>query len=100
MAQCRCFYHWTSTFFSISSKEYADALLDEIYGCFKYIGIPIDTIMKMPTQTRKYFISRHNKECEETNKKYSNENSSNITGEATSEFTKMSMTDYKRLGPR
>lgn len=87
-------------FFSISSKEYANSLLDEIYGCFKYIGIPIDTVMKMPTQVRKYFISRHNRECDDLNRKYSNESSSNITGEGTEEFTKMSMADYKRLGPR
>jgi hypothetical protein len=87
-------------FFSISSKEYADALLDEIYGCFKYIGIPIDTVMSLPTQTRKYFISRHNYECEKQNKSYSNQPSSSITGEATNEYTKMSMNDYKRLGPR
>ena len=87
-------------FFSISPSEYADALLDEIYGCFKYIGIPIDTVMNMPVQTRKYFISRHNKDCEEMNSKYGNNNSSTFTGEATDMYSQMSIADYKRLGPR
>ena len=84
-------------FFSISPNEYADALLDEIYGCFKYIGIPIDTVMNMPVQNRKYFISRHNHDCEELNKKYSSDKGATFSGEATSEFTKMSMNDYKYL---
>jgi hypothetical protein len=55
-------------FFSISPNDYADALLDEIYGCFKYIGIPYDTVMNMPIQNRKYFIARHNHDTEELNK--------------------------------
>ena len=87
-------------FFSISPNEYADALLDEIYGCFKYIGIPIDTVMKMPVQNRKYFISRHNRDCEEMDEKYNHNESINVSGEATNTYTQMSMTDYKYLGPR
>jgi hypothetical protein len=86
-------------FFSISPNDYANALLDEIYGCFKYIGIPVETVMNMPVQNRKYFISRHNKDCEEINSKYGN-NSSTFTGEATDIYSQMSINDYKRLGPR
>lgn len=84
-------------FFSILTDDYANALLDEIYGCFKYIGIPIDTVMNMPVQNRKYFISRHNRDCDELNKKYTNDNSINITGEGTSQYTQISMNDYKYL---
>lgn len=87
-------------FFSISPNEYAEALLDEIYGCFKYIGIPIDTVMNMPVQNRKYFISRHNHDCEEMDKKYNHDSSISVSGEGTAEYTQMSMTDYKYLGPR
>lgn len=82
-------------FFSISPDEYGDALLDEIYGCFKYIGIPIDTVMNMPIQNRKYFISRHNNECDELNRKYSRDKSINVTGEGTENYTKISMVDHK-----
>jgi hypothetical protein len=87
-------------FFSISPNDYADALLDEIYGCFKYIGIPIDTVMNMPVQNRKYFISRHNRDCEEMDKKYNHDNSISVSGEATNAYTQISMTDYKYLGPK
>ena len=84
-------------FFSISPDEYAESLMDELYGCFKYIGIPYDTLMNMPIQNRKYFISRHNKDCEELDRKHKGSNSMTLTGEATKEFTEMSMADYKRL---
>ena len=87
-------------FFSMSPNDYADALLDEIYGCFKYIGIPIDTLMNMPIQNRKYFISRHNHDIEEMDKKYNNNNSITATGESTKNYTQMSLTDYERLGYR
>ena len=85
-------------FFSISPNDYAEALLDEIYGCFKYIGIPIDTVMNMPIQNRKYFISRHNRDCEEQDRKYNKNNDINVSGEGTTQYTQMSMTDHKRLG--
>lgn len=35
-------------------------LKEEIWGCFKYIGIPLDEIMKMPVGDRKFFIMKHN----------------------------------------
>jgi hypothetical protein len=84
-------------FFSISPDDYGNALLDEIYGCFKYIGIPIDTVMNMPIQNRKYFIMRHNAECEELNNRHSNEKNINMTGEATSKYSEISISDYKYL---
>jgi hypothetical protein len=84
-------------FFSISPNDYAKALLDEIYGCFKYIGIPIDTVMNMPVQNRKYFISRHNHDTDELNKKYGNNDTVSTTGEGTLSYTQMSMTDSKHL---
>lgn len=37
-------------------------LKDEIWGCFKYIGIPMEEIMRMPIQDRKYYILKHNEE--------------------------------------
>lgn len=96
MALCQYFYRWTTIFFSISPDDYANALMDEIYGCFKYIGIPIDTIMNMPIQNRKYFIYRHNRDCDELNKS-NNGDVITITGEATDVYSKISMTDYKHL---
>lgn len=54
----------------------------------------------MPVQNRKYFISRHNRDCEEMDRKYNNEPSINVSGEGTAEYTQMSISDYKYLGPR
>jgi hypothetical protein len=34
---------------------------EEIWGCFKYIGIPMDTLMNMPISDRKFYIMLHNK---------------------------------------
>lgn len=73
--------------------------MDEIYGCFKYIGIPIQTVMNMPVQERKYFISRHNKDCDEMNKKHGDSKSITVTGEATESYSKISMADHKYLNP-
>lgn len=53
--------------------------------------------MNMPIQNRKYFIAKHNKDCEDINNKHSNTNSSTLSGDATSTFTKMSMSDYNRM---
>lgn len=47
-------------------EDYEKRLKDEIYGCFKYIGIPIETVYNMPIQDRKYFILKHNAEQEES----------------------------------
>lgn len=59
-----CFCNLTSTFFSTLPDDYEQRLQDEIYGCFKYIGIPIETVYHMPVQNRRYFIMRHNAEQE------------------------------------
>lgn len=59
-----CFCNLTSTFFSTLPDDYEKKLKDEIYGCFKYIGIPIETVYHMPVQDRRYFIMRHNAEQE------------------------------------
>jgi hypothetical protein len=48
-------------------SEYERSLRDEIWGCFKYIGIPMETVMRLPIQERKYYIHKHNKEVEESN---------------------------------
>jgi hypothetical protein len=39
-------------------------LKDEIWGCMHYMKIPMETVMKMPVQDRRYFIQKHNQEQE------------------------------------
>lgn len=53
-------------------------LMEEIWGCFKYIGIPIDTLYKMPTRNRKYFIQLHNGETQKENAKHNKHNKSSM----------------------
>lgn len=45
-------------------SNYERILQDEIYGCFKHIGIPIETVYNMPVHVRRYFIMKHNEEQE------------------------------------
>ena len=54
----------------------------------------------MPVQERKYYISRHNKDCDEQNKRNSGTKAITTTGEATAAYTEISMSDHKYLGPR
>ena len=61
MAHRKCFYRLTSLFFSILPSNYEKSFKEEIWGCFKYIGIPMDTLMNMPIADRKYYIMLHNK---------------------------------------
>ena len=45
-------------------SNYERILKDEIWGVFRHIGIPIETVMAMPIQDRRYFIQKHNMEQE------------------------------------
>lgn len=61
MAHRKCFYHLTTLFFSTFPSDYEKFFKEEIWGCFKYIGIPMETLMNMPIADRKYYIMLHNK---------------------------------------
>lgn len=62
MALSEPFSNLTNSFFLISPDEYEANFREEIWGCYKYIGIPIETIYSMPIQERKFYIQRHNLE--------------------------------------
>lgn len=61
MALRQCFYRLTNLFFSILPEEYEKSFKEEIWGCFKYVGIPMDILMTMPIADRRYYIMMHNK---------------------------------------
>jgi hypothetical protein len=67
----------TTLFFSTLPNEYEKSFKEEIWGCFKYIGIPMETLMNMPIADRKYYIMLHNKtekgSSEDDNEMMSNE---------------------------
>ena len=52
----------TNLFFSTLPNNFERNLKEEIWGCFKYVGIPLDTIMNMPIADRKFFITMHNRD--------------------------------------
>lgn len=96
MAQLKPFSNLTNIFFSISPNQYEYNFKEEIWGCYKYIGIPLETIYAMPIQERKYYIQRHNleqKKEEEAMKQAENANNSSpndttISGEMLNAFAK------------
>lgn len=84
-----------ATLFSGVLPEYESQLKEELYGCFKFIGIPLDVLYKMPVRDRKYFILRHNKYIEEENSKLNKSN--RIDGSAINNFSQMDQSMQKAL---
>lgn len=76
--------------FSSISPDYERNLKDELYGCFKYIGIPFDILNKMPIRDRKFYIAKHNGIVEDEIRKERGD--SRIDGEMINKFT-----DYSQL---
>lgn len=60
---------------------------DELFGCFKHIGIPFQVLEKMPVRDRKFYIAKHNGIVEEEEKK---EKGNTIDGEMINKYTDMS----------
>lgn len=78
-------------------SDYERILKDEIWGMFKHIGIPMETVMSMPIQDRRYYIQKHNHEQEahataETQSKNSGTNK--ISGDI-NEFARMEQANAK-----
>lgn len=76
MALLTCFCPLTNMFFSTLPSEYDRYYKEEIWGCFKHIGIPMETLMKMPIQDRKFYIYKHNTEQNELMNSSNNKNGS------------------------
>ena len=93
-----CFYNLTNTYFSILPNEFEKNLKDEIWGCFKYIGIPMETIMNMPIQDRKYYIMKHNTDEEELKQEIEGGGGEThtIEGEALNTYAKITQNDPLR----
>ena len=74
--------------FSGISPNFAQALREELFGCFKYIHIPYSELMNMPTKDRKYYIKRHNEVTKEEN---SHSNGIELGGDAINNVADMAM---------
>lgn len=60
---------------------------DELFGCFKHIGIPFNILEKMPVRDRKFYIAKHNGIVEQENEEAKGKS---IEGEMVNKFTDMS----------
>jgi hypothetical protein len=76
--------------------------MDELWGCFKHIGMSWDMIMKLPIQDRRNLIYKHNIEQEETNKENNNERGDSTTryyeGESINTFARMEQSNMRKGG--
>ena len=92
MAHLKHFLSGTILFSSIS-PNFERNLKDELYGCFKYIGIPFDVLDRMPVRDRKFYIAKHNGITEEENSKNRNENT--INGELINTYANLHQLNEK-----
>ena len=91
----------TNFYFSISPSDYAKNLLDEIWGCFKHVGMPWDMIMKLPIQDRRALIHKHNREQEAINNEVNGEYSASnrkYEGESLNTFARLEQSNQRRGG--
>jgi hypothetical protein len=79
--------------FSSISPEYERALKEELFGCFKYVGIPLDVLDKMPVRDRKFYIAKHNQYVEQENQARNSGNASST--EAIEGFTSLEQDQIK-----
>lgn len=93
MAHLKPFLNGTILFSSIS-PNYERNLKDELYGCFKYIGIPFDILDRMPVRDRRFYISKHNNVIETEASKASDQNK--IGGESINAYAKLEQEKLKQ----
>ena len=91
MAPLTPFCNLTNIYFSTLPSEYEEQLNEEIWGCFRQIGIPYDTLMNMSIRKRKDLIFRHNREYEEMQSKQGGSKTTTISGEMINQFAMMEM---------
>jgi hypothetical protein len=75
--------------------------MDELWGCFKHVGMSWDMVMKLPIQDRRALIYKHNLEQEELNKEHDSGGDSRsryYEGESINTFARMEQSNKRRGG--
>jgi len=92
-----CFYNLTNLFFSLIPSSYERVLKDEIWGCTHHMKIPLETVMKLPVQDRRYFIQKHNAEQQEMRESYERKSSTNSSsdGELINKYARLEQENFK-----
>jgi hypothetical protein len=80
--------------FSSTSPDNEKILKDELFGCFKHIGIPFNVLEKMPVRDRKFYIAKHNGIVEEESK---TQRKNTVEGEMINKFTDLSQQNALNL---
>jgi hypothetical protein len=78
-------------------------LLDEIWGCFKHVGMSWDMIMKLPIQDRRALIHKHNMEQDEINREIEGNSADGMSsryyeGESINTFAQLEQKNMRRGG--
>ena len=96
MAPSLPFCNLTNFFFSISPTEYYNNLLDEEWGCYKYVGMSWDMIMSLPMQERRAMIHKHNLDSDAVEREINGSTDTtnhHLEGRAINEFARRNQTD-------
>ena len=75
--------------------------MDEMWGCFKHVGMSWDMIMKLPIQDRRTLIHKHNLEQEQINEEIDGKGRNNnryYEGESINTFAKMEQSNMRKGG--
>jgi hypothetical protein len=87
--------------FSGISPDYERQLKEELFGCFKYIKIPLAELEKMPIRDRKFYILKHNEAAEAERKEYEErKNGGSTKTEAIDAFTDIDQQNLKNATNR
>ena len=62
------------TLFSSMSPDAEINLKEELFACFKYMGISFEELNRMPVRDRKFYIVKHNEFTEKQNKELEKQN--------------------------
>ena len=77
---------------------------EELWGCFRHIGLPYDTLLKMPIQQRKFIIMKHNMEQENIRQEYERQkvgaNGQTMTGIGLNEYARMEQSNMENMNKR
>jgi hypothetical protein len=65
--------------FSSISPDGEENLKEELFACFKYVGIPFKELYHMPVRDRRYFIIKHNEYNEREKNAMEGKNNENQT---------------------
>ena len=71
-------------------------LKEELFGCFKYIKIPFDELMRMPVRDRKFYILKHNEVVDAEKEEYESSKNGSKT-EAIDKFTDIDQKNSKNF---